>query len=325
MTLLEVMARAKWAMEPTYLRRCAEVLLLRELAGRSDREAGAEHADAMGAGGYKRAFDDEDYAPRVKQPEGPGYSVVGGVGVVPVGGAIYRYASQVNTRSGARGTSYERIGNALEAASRDSQVRSILLQIDSPGGTTAGVEQTALKIRSVARSKPVTAYVDGMAASAAYWLGSQASRIIASPDAEVGSIGVYTVLYDTAAWYAKQGVTPHLVKDGKHKAVGADGVAITEEDLRVVAEEVGGFGDMFREAVVRGRPGLSGSIADLADGRVHLSRKAMAMGLIDAVGSLDEAIAAARNGGGSGGGGAAAGSMRADQRGREAVVMRIKS
>ena len=280
--LLDSMTSNKWAMEPRYLQACAAYLLMRT----HDRPL-SENAESS----FKRAFED-DGEPRVRTPSGPGYSIVDSVAVVPIGGTLYRYSSQINTRSGGRGASYEQVQNAIDGALANSKAKAILLHIDSPGGTVYGVEQTAMKIAQAKRVKPVHAFIDGLGASAAYWLASQTSRVTASPDAEVGSIGAYTVLYDTTKWHDQNGFKAHLVRDGANKGIGVDGVPISENDLKIIQDEVSGYGDLFRAAVVRGRPQLSSSIAALADGRVHLAHKAAAMGLIDGVsGSLRDAVA----------------------------------
>lgn len=280
--LLDAMTSSKWAMEPRYLRACAGYLAMRV-----DRRAEFESPE----GAFKRAFDDDD-SPRVKAAPGPGYSVVHDVAVVPIAGTLYRYSSQIDTRSGGRGASYEQVQRAIDGAVANSKAKAILLHIDSPGGTVYGVEQTAAKIQAAKQAKPVHAFVDGLGASAAYWLASQSSRVTAAADSEVGSIGAYTVIYDTTKWHDEHGFKAHLVKDGANKGIGVDGVPVTESDLKIIQDEVSGYGELFRAAVVRGRPQLASSIASLADGRVHLASRAQSMGLIDGVvGSVQEAIA----------------------------------
>ena len=149
--LLDSMTSNKWAMEPRYLQACAAYLLMRT----HDRPL-SENAESS----FKRAFED-DGEPRVRTPSGPGYSIVDSVAVVPIGGTLYRYSSQINTRSGGRGASYEQVQNAIDGALANSKAKAILLHIDSPGGTVYGVEQTAMKIAQAKRVKPVHAFIDG--------------------------------------------------------------------------------------------------------------------------------------------------------------------
>jgi ClpP class serine protease len=94
-------------------------------------------------------------------------------------------------------TDYDEIAAQLADADANPNVNSILLHIDSPGGTITGLPELAAKIREV--SKPVVAYTEGTAASAAYWVASQADNVLLSESAEVGSIGVYVALLDQSA------------------------------------------------------------------------------------------------------------------------------
>lgn len=280
--LLEALASNKWAMEPRYLQQVAQYLMLRAV--------GREAQMLLDGTTYERSACSKQANQGANN--GPGYALRSDAAVIPIGGSLYRYSSQINTMSGARGTSYEAISKAIDGAVKDPQARSIMLLCDSPGGTVSGVEMTALKIAAANKVKPVHAHIAGMGASAMFWLASQARTLTATADSEVGSIGVYTVVYDTTAWYEKNGYKAHLVKDGTLKGVGVDGVPVTEQDLKVVQEEVSGYGDLFRAAVARGRPQLAGSIAEIADGRVHIASKAKALGLIDGVvNSLEDAIA----------------------------------
>jgi ClpP class serine protease len=109
-----------------------------------------------------------------------------GLAVVPITGPIFRRANMLTEVSGA--TSVEILATDLQRAADDPSVREIILDIDSPGGQATGIAELASQIRGI--DKPVTAYVDGMAASAAYWLAAAANRIVASPTALLGSIGV---------------------------------------------------------------------------------------------------------------------------------------
>jgi capsid assembly protease len=114
-----------------------------------------------------------------------------GVAVVPVTGPIFRRANLLTQLSGA--TSLDDIAMDLGAAREDPRVKAILLEVDSPGGHADGIAEVARAIRASAGTKPVVAYVDGLAGSAAYWLAAAASRVVVAPTAVVGSLGAVAI------------------------------------------------------------------------------------------------------------------------------------
>ena len=100
----------------------------------------------------------------------------------------------------------------FKAAVDDSRVTQIILWVDSPGGCVLGVAETAKQIFEARGKKPITAFVSGMAASAGYWLAAAASKIVAMPSAEIGSIGVYSVLLDYVDADKRAGVGVSIFK-----------------------------------------------------------------------------------------------------------------
>lgn len=112
----------------------------------------------------------------------------GGVAVIPVMGPLFRHANMLTRVSGA--TSYAMVAQDLRTALDDPEVKAIVLNIDSPGGAANGVAELATHIREARDQKEVVAYVGGLGASAAYWLASAASRVVANKTAMVGSVGV---------------------------------------------------------------------------------------------------------------------------------------
>jgi hypothetical protein len=118
----------------------------------------------------------------------PTYSFIDGAGVVSITGSLVNRGAWIGASSGL--TSYEGIAAQLERAAADPQVKTVVLDIDSPGGEATGMFSLAAKVRAVAAEKPVIAVVNDMAASAAYGIASQASEIVVSETSLVGSIGV---------------------------------------------------------------------------------------------------------------------------------------
>jgi signal peptide peptidase SppA len=222
-----------------------------------------------------------------------GYSITRDVAVVPVEGVLCRWAGYVNGASQPRGTSSAAVVKSLNAAAADPRARAIVTEFDSPGGTVAGVEEMALAMRRAAAAKPVVSWAAYLMCSAAYWVGSQAQKLIAARTALVGNIGVYQVLEDTSLREAAEGVKVHVVKAGEWKAIGVEGAPISEGQLAVVQKEIDSvYGEFIREAAA-GRRMSAAVMKQLADGRAHGGVDATDLGLADGVGGLDDAIDAA--------------------------------
>ena len=171
----------------------------------------------------------------------------------------------------------------VRRAASDPGVASILLEIDSPGGNASGIADLADAVHDAAQATPITAVVEGQASSAAYWVASQATSIQIRQDAQVGSIGAFTVLIDSTKMHEDAGVKVIPVASGEHKTTGLSGTSITKAQVAVEQHNVNVFAGMFKAGVVRGRPQLAGSIDDLADGRAWVGAEAVELDLADAV------------------------------------------
>ena len=126
----------------------------------------------------------------------------GPVAILNVQGPLFRRANMFTEFSGA--TSYDILRRDLQVALDNRDIRSILLNIDSPGGAVNGCGELAKAI--YAAEKPVVAYVGGMGASAAYWLATAARQVVIDDSAEVGSIGVILGMTDTSEQDRARGV-----------------------------------------------------------------------------------------------------------------------
>src|SRR5262249_19534382 len=115
----------------------------------------------------------------------------GALAVLPIHGVIMPRANMLNAMSG--GTSFDALTVALRAAVADNGINTIILDIDSPGGSVAGATEFAHELRKARTIKRVIAQSEHTMASAAYWIGANATKIVASPSSFVGSIGVYTI------------------------------------------------------------------------------------------------------------------------------------
>lgn len=181
--------------------------------------------------------------------EAPQPYVQNGIGIIPVSGVIGKGLSPLEKMMGA--VDVDDISEAIDAFEEAPDVQKIAFQISSPGGTVTGVEELAIKIRGI--SVPTLAYTDTEMASAAYWIGSAADRVLVSPSASVGSVGCYLVVYDTSEAFKAAGITPRVYKAGRYKAIGVEGAPITPDQDAYLQEGVEEIWEDFKAGVLAKR------------------------------------------------------------------------
>lgn len=211
----------------------------------------------------------------------------GNVAVIGIDGTITKYGSSL---SAAGSTLYAQ--QRLRAAAKDPDITGILLHIESPGGTVAGVHELAQEVVTSKAQKPVWTYFEDIGASAAYWIGSQADMIYANEMANVGSIGVYMVVEDLSQLASDTGIKVHVIRNGDFKGAGTPGTEITDEQLANWQRGVDAIAGKFHGAVMSARGFTAEQMQALADGRVHMAEDALQLGLIDSISTLDEVLAA---------------------------------
>ena len=209
------------------------------------------------------------------------YTNAGGVAQIPIQGVILKQVPNVMRWLGMQATSTTETALAIETALADESVDEIEFFIDSPGGTVAGVQELADLI--ALSDKPTTSVISDIAASAAYWLGSQADHVVANPSALIGSIGVYRVMLDSSKAYQDEGLEVHLVRSGDHKGTGTPGAPITDAELEEEQRLIDQVAGMFVDSVAVGRGMTSDQVSPLATGQAWFAREAMELGLIDEV------------------------------------------
>jgi len=211
--------------------------------------------------------------------------IMDGVGVIPISGVIGKGLSPLEKMVGA--VDVDDIADAIDVFEEDPNVNRIAFHISSPGGTVTGVEELAKKVRNI--SMPTMAYTDTEMASAAYWIGSQADHVIASPSSTVGSVGVYLVVPDFSEAYKQAGVDMKVIKAGKFKAAGLEGTSLSEEQMQNLQEGVDEIHADFRNAVRKVRTRVKDY--DM-DGQVFSGRQAAARGMVTGLAdSFREALA----------------------------------
>ena len=192
------------------------------------------------------------------------------------------------------GDGYDAIESRVSAALNDPRSRSLVLRVDSPGGEVAGcgVCADAIRAASAASGKPVVAYVDELAASAAYWLASAADKIVTPASGMLGSIGVIATRIEDTEGDAR-GRKVHFITSGARKADGHPTVPLSEEELAATQAKIDALADVFAGAVAE-RRGMSTADVRALEADVFVGADAVAKGLADRVGNLSSAVAYAR-------------------------------
>lgn len=221
--------------------------------------------------------------------------VFGSVAVIPMYGAMFRHADWMESMCGGR--SYESLLSDVDAALQDSRVRSIVLDVDSPGGEANGCFETSERIAAADRIKPIEAFVGGYGASAAWALPCGARRITAHASAFVGCIGVRLVLVDTSKLDEAMGL--RYVELVSKRAPDKRGMDVDDALIARLQSRIDGLEDEFINWVAA-RRGVTAKVVaeDFGRGDVIMGRQAIDVGMVDALGSLDDVIARLQSDGG---------------------------
>ncbi len=216
---------------------------------------------------------------------GPGaseYEIMGGraggeqVGVVEVKGLI----------ADARETLRQ-----LRHFREDENIRAIVLRVDSPGGVVGPSQEIYREVAKTKKVKKVVASMGAVAASGGYYVVASADGIIANPGTITGSIGVIMEYTNFRELFEKIGLSAVVIKSGKFKDTGSPVRDITPEEERYLNEFVNRLHQQFVAAIAEGRQMAPEAVQELADGRIYTGEDAKALGLVDRIGNLEDAIA----------------------------------
>lgn len=222
---------------------------------------------------------------------GPSYlSRVGNVAVMDVSGVITQRLD-IASRFGRVTFPAEQAANAIRRLAADSSVSSIVLDINSGGGTVAGTSALSDAIYQARATKPVVAVANEYAYSAAYWIASAADRVAITPEGGMGSIGVYTQHIDDSQFWSDLGIKIETIFAGELK--GASVRPLTDKTRAAIQDEVNALESQFVQAVARNR---NTSVEDvrkrMADARIFVGQAAVKAGLADSVGRLSDVLSA---------------------------------
>jgi ClpP class serine protease len=217
--------------------------------------------------------------------DAPAYTVDGnGVAVVSIDGPLEQ-------RAGWLDDGHDAVAERVGAALADEAVKAVVLKIDSPGGAVAGLFAACASIRSAADAsgKPMVAHADEGCYSAAYALACCADAIHLPPTGGVGSVGVLMTVYDRTKQNETDGLNVQVIRSGTQKADGHPDIPLTDAAVSRMRARVNDLAALFAGHVAV-RRGLDAGAVLALQGACLYGADAVAKGLADAVGSLDDSI-----------------------------------
>ena len=275
--ILSALLRSSWAIDERFAISHGGVV-----AGlMNGLEASAESGDsteqlnalpyALGSGSQKK-YSVYDDAPQ------------GSIAIIPVRGPLMKDDQE---DCGYFSAGMDTLASRIREADRHENISSLILYIDSPGGTVDGTQAFADTIK--AASKPVVAFIDGIMASAALWIGSSADHIIAqNSTTEIGSIGVMIQFADMRAKWESEGIKFHRIMADQSSDKNKDFIDALDGDYQgIKTQQLNPLADIFISAVKSNRPAADNSVFT---GKVYLAEDALKLGLIDAIGSMNDAL-----------------------------------
>lgn len=246
-----------------------------------------EIVDLRSEGG---SFTADEIAARIGREHGQSTAQVGGgdVALVNVFGVLSQRMNLMADMSG--GTSMEQIGQAVDQAAGNEDISTIVLNFDSPGGNVALVPETANKIVGAAKQKRVIGVVNAQAASAGYWLLAATSETVMTPSGQVGSVGVMSSHRVTEEAQQKAGVRFQVFKLPENKAEGSHGEQLSDEAANHRLELIRTYYDQF-VAFVGDRRGIAEATIRGELGRMFTAERALELGMVDRVATLETVLA----------------------------------
>ena len=217
-------------------------------------------------------------------------STGGAVAVLPLQGCITQKSSWMSYYFG--GTTTEGFTMQFRQALADPNVTAIVIDVDSPGGSVAGVDELAAEIRAARGKKTIVGISNTLNASAAFYLSSQVSELWAMPSSLTGSVGVYSTHTDLSGYMEQVGVKVTFISAGKFKVEGNPYEPMDEVAQAAAQKLVDGYYDQFVSALAKGRGKKKGDVqAGFGEGRVVMASEALTLGMIDQVGTFDDLLA----------------------------------
>lgn len=274
--LISAILATPWAIDP-YSIEWAAILEILDLRSAGARLTESEITARLEAAAAERG-------PR----RGGGGSDGGAVAIVPVYGVISPRLALMSRMSG--GTAADETGDMIARAVADPDVAGVVLDIDSPGGNVQGITELFSVVRDAAKQKPIAAVANHTMASAAYWGFAAATEIVATPSAQLGSIGIIAAHRDETEADAQKGIRTTYITAGKYKAAGMG--ALDDETQAWMGGRVQDiYGAMVGNiAAGRGIPVATVRGESWGEGRTLFAQKAVEVGMADRIDTLANTV-----------------------------------
>ena len=214
----------------------------------------------------------------VSRMEEAPFSKGGKVAVLPVTGLIADSDAMVDQ---------------LKKFAKDDSVKAIVLRINSPGGGVGASQEIYEEVRKVKDKKPVVCSMGAVAASGGYYIACASKKIYANPGTITGSIGVIMQFVNVRELIEKIGIKGFVVKSGELKDTGSPLRDMTPEERAYLQGVIDNVHGQFVRAVAEGRKLDVEAVRRIADGRIFTGEQAKALGLVDALGNQEDAVAEA--------------------------------
>lgn len=217
------------------------------------------------------------------------FQVVGSVGILPVYGVLIPRADAFSEMSGA--SSVQRLSSIFGEMVEDDNVSAIVLDVDSPGGSSFLIAEFAGDIRAARGTKPIVAVANPRAASAAYWIASQADEVVVTKSGDVGSIGTFAIHEDISKALESEGVTITEVASSPEKVETSPFKPLSEAAEAEIKRRVDEMQAMFESDVAKGRRVSVDTVRkDFGNGRMLSAQAAVRVGLVDRIDTLEATV-----------------------------------
>lgn len=173
---------------------------------------------------------------------------------------------------------------------KKDDIKAVVLRVDSPGGVVAPSQEIYEEVRKFAAKKKIVVSMGSLAASGGYYISAPATLIYANPGTITASIGVIIKLSNIETLMDKIGIKATVIKTGKYKDSGSPVRELTVEDRAMFQSVIDSTHNQFVRAVASGRKLPEDEVRRIADGRVLSGEQALALKLVDRLGTLQDAI-----------------------------------
>jgi protease-4 len=204
------------------------------------------------------------------------------IAVISIKGEISPYSSILS-----EATTTSEISELIQKAEDDPSIKAVVFEIDSPGGSVVASREMALAVKRM--EKPTVCWLGDLAASGAYWVASSCDRIVADPLTLTGSIGVTASYLEFSKLFEKYGVGYERIVSGENKDIGTPFRNLTEEErtkMQYLVEETFNY---FIKSVAENRNLTQDQIEKISKGDIFLGKDAIELGLVDELGTFEDA------------------------------------